>query len=92
MKLSATCVAVLAALQGSLAVDVQKSVIVTYDSGAPDSIVAQAMDAIRAAGGVITHEYKLIRYVLSTTSGLGDGRKWSGSHGFLTAWREWSRV
>ncbi len=39
----------------------QKSVIVSYPNDTPDSIVNQAKDAIVAAGGVITHEYKLIK-------------------------------
>jgi len=39
----------------------QKSVIVTYPNGTPDSVLNQAMDAIRQAGGAITHEYKLIK-------------------------------
>ncbi|KAH6670053.1 hypothetical protein B0J14DRAFT_486237 [Halenospora varia] len=39
----------------------QKSVIVSYPDSTPDSIVDQAMDAIKQAGGVITHEYKLIK-------------------------------
>lgn len=43
------------------AVQPQKSVIVSYPNDTPDSIVDQAKDAIIAAGGVITHEYKLIK-------------------------------
>lgn len=39
----------------------QKAVIVSYPNDTPDSIVDQAKDAIVAAGGVITHEYKLIK-------------------------------
>ncbi|KAH8657021.1 hypothetical protein BGZ60DRAFT_472438 [Tricladium varicosporioides] len=39
----------------------QKSVIVSYPDSTPDSIVDQAMDAIKEAGGLITHEYKLIK-------------------------------
>jgi hypothetical protein len=39
----------------------QKSVIVSYPNDTPDTIVDQAKDAIIAAGGVITHEYKLIK-------------------------------
>lgn len=42
----------------------QKAVIVSYPNDTPDSIVNQAMDAIKSAGGMITHEYKLIKYVL----------------------------
>jgi hypothetical protein len=41
----------------------QKAVIVSYPNDTPDSIVDQAKDAILAAGGVITHEYKLIKLV-----------------------------
>ncbi len=41
----------------------QKAVIVSYPNDTPDSIVDQAKDAIVAAGGVITHEYKLIKLV-----------------------------
>ncbi|RDL38414.1 Uncharacterized protein BP5553_02754 [Venustampulla echinocandica] len=38
-----------------------KAVIVSYPDDTPDSIVDQAKDAIKAAGGVITHEYQLIK-------------------------------
>jgi hypothetical protein len=44
-----------------VAVAPQKAVIVTYPEGTPDSVMDQAKDAIRQAGGTITHEYKLIR-------------------------------
>ncbi|KAF4629638.1 hypothetical protein G7Y89_g8511 [Cudoniella acicularis] len=40
----------------------QKAVIVSYPDDTPDSIITQAMDAVREAGGLITHEYKLIKY------------------------------
>jgi hypothetical protein len=39
----------------------RKAVIVSYPDDTPNSVIDQAMDAIRAAGGVITHEYKLIK-------------------------------
>lgn len=39
----------------------QKSIIVSYDDNVPDSVINQAMDAIKSAGGMITHEYKLIK-------------------------------
>lgn len=39
----------------------QKNIIVSYDDNVPDSIINQAMDAIKEAGGMITHEYKLIK-------------------------------
>lgn len=47
----------------------QKSVIVSYPDSTPDSIVDQAMDAIKQAGGVITHEYKLIKYASRSSCG-----------------------
>jgi hypothetical protein len=43
----------------------QKSYIISYPNDTPDSVVYQAMDAIKAAGGMITHEYKLIKCVRS---------------------------
>jgi hypothetical protein len=39
----------------------QKAVIVSYPNDTPDRIIDQAKDAIIAAGGIITHEYKLIK-------------------------------
>ncbi|KAA6409588.1 MAG: hypothetical protein FRX48_06199 [Lasallia pustulata] len=39
----------------------QKQVVVSYPKNTPDSIIAQAKDAIIAAGGMITHEYKLFK-------------------------------
>jgi spermidine/putrescine-binding protein len=39
----------------------QKSVIITWPSDAPDHIIDAARDAIESAGGVITHEYKILR-------------------------------
>ncbi|KAF1990693.1 hypothetical protein K402DRAFT_389623 [Aulographum hederae CBS 113979] len=38
-----------------------KSVIISYPDGTPDSVIAEAIKAIKAAGGVITHEYKIIK-------------------------------
>lgn len=36
----------------------QKAIVVTYeDPNTPQSVVDDAMNAIKAAGGVITHEY-----------------------------------
>jgi hypothetical protein len=46
----------------ALAVTVpQKAVIVTYESGTPDSVLEKAKQAIKDAGGKITHEYNLIK-------------------------------
>lgn len=39
----------------------QKSIIITYPDNTPDSIVDQAKNAVIAAGGMVTHEYKLIK-------------------------------
>jgi hypothetical protein len=39
----------------------QKAVIITYPENTPEKILEQAKDAIKAAGGLITHEYKLIK-------------------------------
>lgn len=46
-----------------VAISPQKAVIVTYPEDTPDSILDQAKDAIRKAGGMITHDYKLIKYI-----------------------------
>ena len=60
MKLA--ILSVLALATTALAVVVpQKAVIVSYPDETPDSVVNQAMDAIREAGGMITHEYRLIK-------------------------------
>lgn len=42
---------------GASAITAQKAVIVTYPDDTPDSVLTQAMDAIRDAGGIVTHEY-----------------------------------
>jgi len=39
----------------------QKAIIVTYPGVTPDSVLNQAMDEIRKVGGMITHEFKLIK-------------------------------
>lgn len=46
---------------GLSTVSPQKSVIISYPDNTPNDVVKQAMDAIKAAGGIITHEYKLIK-------------------------------
>lgn len=62
MKLTQTLLLPFVVLAGSVAaVAQQKSVIVSFPKDTPDHIVTQARDAIIAAGGVITHEYKLIK-------------------------------
>jgi hypothetical protein len=44
----------------------QKSVIVSYPADTPDSVLSQAKEAILQAGGFITHEYNIIKYVFPT--------------------------
>lgn len=62
MRFLSTVAAVLAAASGALAVDAPaKNVIVSFPFDTPASIVENAMDEIRKAGGIITHEYKLIK-------------------------------
>ncbi|KAI1657470.1 hypothetical protein F4813DRAFT_389648 [Daldinia decipiens] len=64
MRFSSAIAAALAVAAGVSAVDIQKSVIVSFPSGTTDDIVNRAKDDIRKAGGVITHEYQLIKYAL----------------------------
>ncbi|KAK4996252.1 hypothetical protein BJ546DRAFT_1108531 [Cryomyces antarcticus] len=45
----------------TLAAAPQKAVIVSYPKDTPDFVIAQAQNAIKEAGGIITHEYKLIK-------------------------------
>ncbi|WPH00976.1 Hypothetical protein R9X50_00381000 [Acrodontium crateriforme] len=52
-------VALLAAL--AMAVAPQSPVIVSYPEDTPNSVIQEAMEAIKKAGGVITHEYSLIK-------------------------------
>ncbi|KAI0837396.1 hypothetical protein F5Y06DRAFT_271613 [Hypoxylon sp. FL0890] len=61
MRFFSTIVAALAVVYGASAVDVQKSVIVSFPSETTDDIVNRAKDDIRKAGGIITHEYQLIK-------------------------------
>jgi hypothetical protein len=61
MRLFSFLIAALTLLSGVIAVDIQKSVIVTYPPETPDSVVIQAKKAIIDAGGMITHEYTLIK-------------------------------
>ncbi|KAK0122160.1 hypothetical protein ONS95_010421 [Cadophora gregata] len=39
----------------------QKAVIISYPDNTPTNVIDDAMAAIKAAGGMITHEYKLIK-------------------------------
>ena len=44
-----------------VAVAPQKAFVVTFPDATPDSVIDRAKDSIRSAGGLITHEYKLIK-------------------------------
>lgn len=48
----------------------QKSVIVSFPSDTPSEILEKAKEAVLKAGGFITHEYQIIKYVQSLTSAL----------------------
>ena len=61
MRLLSFLIAALTLVSGVIAVDIQKSVLITYPPETPDGIVADAKKAIVQAGGTITHEYKLIK-------------------------------
>jgi hypothetical protein len=61
MRLFSFLIAALTLVSGVIAVDIQKSVLITYPPATPDGIVADAKKAILEAGGTITHEYTLIK-------------------------------
>ncbi|CCC07299.1 unnamed protein product [Sordaria macrospora k-hell] len=61
MKFFGFVLGALALVSGAIAVDVQKSVIITYKENTPDSVIRDAKKAIVDAGGVITHEYTLMK-------------------------------
>jgi hypothetical protein len=60
MKLSLIPVLTFLAL-ASAAAQPQRQVIVSYPDNTPNSVLEAAMDEIRAAGGMITHEYKIFK-------------------------------
>ncbi|KAH8904012.1 endopeptidase inhibitor-like protein [Coniochaeta sp. PMI_546] len=66
MKLTTLLVTALTIVSGAFAVDVQKSVIVSYPADTPNSVLDQAKDAIKESGGIITHEYQLIKGFAAT--------------------------
>ncbi|KAI9880473.1 MAG: hypothetical protein M1830_002825 [Pleopsidium flavum] len=61
MKLNALSVLIAICAVAVLGAAPQKSVVVSYPQDTPDSVLTQAKDAIKAAGGMITHEYQLIK-------------------------------
>ncbi|CAK7216826.1 hypothetical protein SBRCBS47491_002960 [Sporothrix bragantina] len=66
MRPASIFAAVMALAMGAAAVDVKKQVIITYESNTPDWVLTEAKDAIVAAGGLITHEYNLIKGFAAT--------------------------
>jgi hypothetical protein len=48
----------------------EKSVIVSFPPNTPAHIMTEAMGAIVDAGGMITHEYKIFKYVTFISSPL----------------------
>ncbi|KAK0741762.1 hypothetical protein B0T21DRAFT_283691 [Apiosordaria backusii] len=83
MRLFTFLIAALTFFSGVIAVDIQKSVLISYPPETPDSIVDDAKKAIKDAGGIITHEYTLIKgfaaevggKVLETVSAWGEQYK-----------------
>jgi len=72
MKFLALFVAMIAFFfSGALAVEVKKQFIMQYPDDTPDSVVAEAKEAIIAAKGEILHEYNLIKYVAVVTQRHG---------------------
>lgn len=61
MRLFAILVTTLTFLSGAFAADILKSILVTYPPETPNSVVEQAKKAVVDAGGIITHEYTLIK-------------------------------
>ncbi|KAJ4415399.1 hypothetical protein N0V85_002737 [Neurospora sp. IMI 360204] len=61
MKFFGFVLGALALVSGAIAVDIQKSVIITYKENIPDSVIMQDKQRIVDAGGVITHEYTFIK-------------------------------
>ena len=58
MRFTLFFVAIACLFAFALAAAPQKAIVVTYeDPNTPQSVVDSAMEAIRKAGGVITHEY-----------------------------------
>ncbi|KAI1438589.1 hypothetical protein GGR50DRAFT_369525 [Xylaria sp. CBS 124048] len=61
MRFLTVAATALAVAQGAFAAVATKDVIVTFPAETPNDVVSRAMEDIRNAGGVITHEYKLLK-------------------------------
>ena len=61
MKLIAYLLLALSAISGALAVEAQKSFIISFPDDTSDSIIDAAKKQIADAKGVVTHEYTIIK-------------------------------
>ncbi|KAL8380979.1 hypothetical protein RB595_005329 [Gaeumannomyces hyphopodioides] len=68
MKFSAIFVPALTVLASAAPVEKQKQVIVSYPNETPNSVIDQAKQAIREGGGVITHDFELIKGFAATVA------------------------
>ena len=67
---SSLLLSVLSVAAVALAIKVpHKSVVFTYPPSTPDRILDAAKQTIIEAGGMITHEYHIFKYVLSSLPG-----------------------
>ncbi|KAL8409461.1 hypothetical protein RB594_007773 [Gaeumannomyces avenae] len=68
MKFFALLVPALTVLASAAPIENQKQVIVSYPNETPNSVIDQAKDAIRAGGGIITHDFELIKGFAATVA------------------------
>ncbi|KAI2631753.1 hypothetical protein GGS21DRAFT_491656 [Xylaria nigripes] len=62
MRFLTVAAAALAIAQGAFATGgTLKAIIMTFPRETPDDVVSRAMDDIRQAGGIITHQYNLLK-------------------------------
>ncbi|KAK5172645.1 uncharacterized protein LTR77_002765 [Saxophila tyrrhenica] len=74
-------IALLAFFGAAATVD-QKPVIISYPKDTPQSVLDEAMETIRKAGGVITHEYSIIRgfAAKASTEAMDTVKAWGTKH------------
>lgn len=61
MRFFALIVAAMTVVPGVFAVDVQKSVVISYPNETPNWVVDKAIQAIEDSNGVIIHKYDIIK-------------------------------
>ena len=66
--------AVLGLIPAAIGIAVQKPVVITYPEDTPNSVLDQAKQAIIDAGGIITHEYQLLKYIYQSSLGYQERR------------------